>query len=112
MTQISIDLIVGPLHADDCNLVTHSQRPLQLLIDCSPSACDDVGLTISVYKTIIILQTEPGKPFILLSIYVKGKRLEVVDMVVYHGSTLSTSNLLDEQISYKLLKASDVFCKT
>lgn len=49
-----VALIRDLLYTDDCDLVTHSERDLQLLMDCFSITSDGFGLTIRLKKTVVM----------------------------------------------------------
>ena len=73
-----VALIRDLLYADDCDLVSHTERGLQLLVNCFDSACDTFGFSINIPKTKVMFQPAPGNPFIKPTIFVKDKLLDVV----------------------------------
>lgn len=64
-------------------------------------ACGELGLTISLKKTVVMCLTCTRKnlPPQLPSIYANSKKLEIVDTFLYLESTLSINNTLDKEIS-------------
>ena len=106
-----VELIRDLLYADDCDLVAHTERGLQLLVDCFDSACDTFGFTINIPKTKVMFQPAPGNPFIKPSIFVKNKLLDVVKIFVYLGGTVTQTALLDSEISARIQKAAVAFGK-
>ena len=106
-----VALIRDLLYADDCDLVSHTERGLQLLVNCFDSACDTFGFSINIPKTKVMFQPAPGNPFIKPTIFVKDKLLDVVKNFVYLGSTVSQTALLDSEISARIQKAAAAFGK-
>lgn len=66
VTKMFVTFMRDFLYADDCNLITHSEGDLQLLMDCFSVACDGFCLTISLKKTVVMYKPAPVKPVFLL----------------------------------------------
>ena len=85
------------LYADDCDLISHTERGLQLLVDCFVAACDIFGFSVNIPKTKVMFQPAPVNPFLKPAIVIKNKILDVVKTLVYLGSTVSQKTLLDQK---------------
>ncbi|KAI8477889.1 hypothetical protein Bbelb_443750 [Branchiostoma belcheri] len=66
------------LFADDAALASHSEQGLQRLLDCFSSACHEFSLTISIKKTVVMVQNAPCPPLIT----VNDSSLAVVDRIL------------------------------
>ena len=108
-SKVLLTLIRDLLYADDCDLVTHTERDLQYVMDCLSTSCKSFGLTISIDKTKVMYQPAPGKVRVDPSILVEGKHLEVVQKFVYLGSTLNDSCSLDDEIITRVQKGTIAF---
>ena len=97
------------LYADDCDLISHTERGLQLLVDCFVAACDIFGFSVNIPKTKVMFQPAPGNPFLKPAIVIKNKILDVVKNFVYLGSTVSQKAILDCEISARIQKAAKSF---
>ena len=75
-------------------IVSHSERDMQDIMNCFSTACEAFGLTISIKKTKVMFTPAPGAPYIESNIYVRERRLDVVDTFVYLGSIVSQRWLL------------------
>lgn len=104
-----ICLVRDLLYADDCDLVAHTIQRIQQFMDRLPHSCKAFSLSISLDKTVVMFQPDPGKKYIEPSIYVDGHRLKIVDSFVYLGSTLNHHCSLDDGKHFGLKKASDTF---
>ena len=82
---------------------------LSSLLLLAVKACDDFGLTISIKKTEVLHQPAPATPYVEPNITVNGQKLAVTDKFVYLGSTLSRSVNIDEEVSYRIARASAAF---
>ena len=100
-TKIRRVLIRDMLFADDAAIVTHSEEHLQTLMDRFSTACNDLGLTISVKKTNILHQGTEHESSILLN----DKRLDVVHRFTYLGSTVTDKLSLDTELDQRIAKA-------
>ena len=110
-TKTFVSLIRDLLYADDCDLVAHSEKDLQAIMNLLSSSCKSFGLTISLAKTKVMFTPAPGIPYSEPNITVDGVRLGVVDKFVYLGSTISKTGSLDEEINLRIQKASISFGK-
>ena len=108
-SKVFVAVVRDLLYADDCDLVSHTERGLQLLVDCFDAACDIFGFSINIPKTKVMFQPAPGNPFVKPVIVIKNKILDVVKTFVYLGSTVSQNALLDSEISARIQKASAAF---
>ena len=97
------------LFADDCALNAGTEPDMQGSVDQFSKACDDFGLTISIKKTEVLHQHAPATPYVEANITVNGQKLAVTDKFVYLGSTLSRSVNIDEEVSYRIARASAAF---
>ena len=106
-TKAYVVLIRELLFADDAALTSHSEKGLQHLVDKLLHACKAFGLTISLKKTNILAQGAESLPVITID----NTELEVVDTFTYLGSAVSSSTLLDAEISFRITKAAAVMAK-
>ena len=97
-TKVSSSLARELLYADDCDIVAHSEDELQCFMNHFVSACNSFGLKINLKKTVIMYDPAPGSPYIEPTIFVEGKKLDIVHSFVYIGSTLSGGCSLDREI--------------
>ena len=110
-STLTISAIRDLLYADDCDLVSHNEADMQRIMDLFSKACSDLGLTISLDKTKVMYSPPPGEVYAEPNIYVYGVRLSVVLEFIYLGSKLHQSCSLDEEITYRISRASASFSK-
>ena len=100
-TKVCEALIRDMLFADDAAVMTHTQRELQLLMDCFSQGCKDFRLIISLKKTNVLGQDIPAPPVITINNY----ELEVIHQFMYLGSTITDNLSLDPEIDKRIWKA-------
>ena len=105
-TKVTLALIRELLYADDCAIVAHSEHDLQQLADSLSTATERFGLTISIKKTEVLFQPARGSTASTPKIKIDGKILNCADSFTYLGSSLSSANSLDKEISTRIAKAS------
>ena len=108
-TKVREDTARDFLFVDDCALNASTESDMQESMDLFAKACDEFGLTISTKKTEVMHQPAPAEPYTEPNITVGSQRLAVVDKFVYLGSTLSRSINIDEEVAYRLARASAAF---
>ena len=109
VTKISKALVRALLYADDCAIVAHSEADLQEMADALSAATKRYGLTISIKKTEVLYQPALGSVGKQPEIKIDNQTLRNVDAFAYLGSTLTSNNSLDKEISSRLAKASAAF---
>ena len=107
--KISKALVRALLYADDCAIVAHSEADLQYMADALSAATKRFGLTISIKKTEVLYQPAPGSVGKQPEIKIDDQILKTVDAFAYLGSTLTSNNSLDKEISNRIAKASAAF---
>ena len=94
-------------YADDCALMSHSADDLQAALSQMTRLYQRMGLQINVKKTEIMqVHVEARDPEI---ISVLGKELENVSCFKYLGSNISANCNLDDEICYRIGKATAAF---
>ena len=66
---------------------------MQKILDLFSKACSDLGLTISLDKTVAMFSPPPGLPYIEPNLFVYGKRLKVV-LELYIRAASCTNRVL------------------
>ena len=108
-TKVNKALVRDLLYADDCAIVAHSAEELQALTDSLSQATKRFGLTISIKKTEVLFQPSKRSLAPVPQIKIDGKVLNNVESFTYLGSSLSSNNSLDKEISSRIAKASASF---
>lgn len=108
-TRIQHSIARDLLFADDAALVAHSESHLQDMIDRLNNTCKAFSLTISVKKTVILVQGIEGP--LDEPIKLDGKPLEIVQKFCYLGSTVTATLSLEEEINSRIGKAATTFGK-
>ena len=91
------------LFADDADLVAHTEKDMQLIMDISSRAYLAFGLTINLKKAKVMYTPPIGQVYVEPNITVEGNRFGVVDSFIYLGSTLRRNDSHDAEISRRLL---------
>ena len=111
-TKCLQELIQEALYADDCALLAHNERDLQMMVDKFSQASKLFGLTINISKTEVLYQpapnTNPQEP----TITIDGTRLKNIDSFKYLGSIISNDAYLDKEIASRISKASQALGRT
>ncbi len=105
-TKCLKDLIMEALFADDCSLMAHSERDLQVMLNHFSEASKLFGLTISLSKTEVLFQPAPNTQNIPPAIHIEDTKLANVDQFKYLGSSISQDGLVDNEIQARICKAS------
>ena len=108
-TKVTSALVRDLLYADDCAIVAHSEEELQQLTNSLSEATKKFGLTISIKKTEVLHQPAKASASSQPDIQIDGKVLNNVDSFTYLGTTLSSTNTLDREISSRVSKANASF---
>ena len=104
--KVTKSLVRDFLCADDCVVVAHSEDDLQRLADSLSADTKRFGLTISIKMTGVMFQPFKGSRASMPEIKIDGKALNNVDSFTCLGSSFSSSNILDKEISNRIAKAS------
>ncbi|CAH1233287.1 Hypp666 [Branchiostoma lanceolatum] len=99
-------LIQEALFADDCALMAHRENHLQVIVDRFLEASKMFGLTISLGKTVVLVQPAPNTTRPLPNITIDTTQLKCVEHFPYLGSTISADGSLDREVSTRIQKAS------
>ena len=79
------------LFADDLALMSSTPHGLQVQIDCVHRVCEELGLTVNIDKTKVMVFRKGGFLGQHEKWFIDGKRLEVVNKYVYLGYTFTTT---------------------
>ena len=88
---------------DDAANVSHDERSLQFMMDRLQWACRLFSLTISVSKTVILVQDMAP------NVTLNGVNLTVVNKFTYLGSVVASTVSHDEEIAGRIDKAATSF---
>ena len=84
------DIAQDFLFVDDCALNASNQSDMQLGMNWSATACNNIGLTITIRKIEVMYQPAPGTPYTEPVITANSQKLAPAEKFVCLGSTLST----------------------
>ena len=108
-TKVHSDTVRDFVFADDCALNATTQTDMQESMNMFSKACTDFGLTISTKKTEVMYQPAPGTPYTESNIKLSGQKLASTDKFVYLGSNLFRAVNIDDEVCYRIARASTAF---
>ena len=100
-SKVQTEVLDEFLSADDMTKGAPTEKKMQKGVNQMSDSCDSYDLTISIKTTEVVYQPAHGKPYKEPTITVKGQRLQVVDMFIYLGSTLSGVVHIDNEVRAK-----------
>ena len=111
-TKTNEDLITELLFADDTALISHDAVTMQRMVDVFSEVASKIGLQINTIKTEVMYQPSPDNIApVEPTIIINGEALKVVQSFKYLGSTLSSDNRADKEISNRIRIACASFGK-
>ena len=105
-TKVTEGLIRELLFADDCTMSCHTQPDLQHMTTKFSNAAKSYGLQISITKTEVMYQPDPGTPYVEPTITIDNLQLLITLQFKYLGSVLSKDAQMDEDIKARISKES------
>ncbi|PIK58516.1 hypothetical protein BSL78_04540 [Apostichopus japonicus] len=97
------------LFADNPASITNNQSDMQEIVDRFSADADLFGLQINSAKTELLYQPKPGKATQEKEITIKGERLTQSNTFTYLGSTISSNNSADVEVSKRVQAACKSF---
>ena len=97
------------LFGDGCALNASTQLEMHSNMDLFAKACENFGHKISTKKTEVLHQPASTALTSEPHLTVNGQRLAAADKFVYLGSTLARSVSIDEEVAYRIARASTAF---
>ena len=101
-------LIRELLFADDRALIAHSAEEMQKIVDAFSDASKKFGLKINIKKAEVLYQSNSTRTR-EEDIMVDGNKLSSVLEFTYLGSTISSDGCIDNEIQWRMAKASAFF---
>ena len=105
-TKTVQNLIIEALFADVCPLMAHKENHLQTIVDRFAEVSRLFGLTISLGKTVVLVQAAPNTILPQPNIATEGVQLKCVESFKCLGSTFSSDGRLDRKIFSRIHTAS------
>nr|VZI29508.1 unnamed protein product [Spirometra erinaceieuropaei] len=99
------------LFTDDCTLNATFEGDVERGLDLFAAACANFGLFIDTQKTVVIPQPLSDADHFAAQIDVSRAQLQVVDNFTYLGCTLSHNTKIDDEVTRRISKASQAFCR-
>ena len=93
------------LFADDSALIAHSAEEMQKIVDALSEASKKFGLKINIKKTEVLYQPNSTRTR-EEDIMVDGNKLNSVLEFTYLESTISSNGCIDDEIQWRMAKAS------
>nr|VZI01508.1 unnamed protein product [Spirometra erinaceieuropaei] len=110
-SRVSTTTVHELLFADDCALNTTSEEEMQRSMDLFSAAYENFGLVINTEKTAVMHRPPPNTVTLhnTPQISVNGTQMQVVENLLYLGSTFSRNTKVDDEAARRILKASQAF---
>nr|VZI05652.1 unnamed protein product [Spirometra erinaceieuropaei] len=108
-TRLSTITIHDLLLADNCELKTTTKVDMQRSMDLSVTGYANFGLTIKTDKTVVTHRPSLNAQHCTPRITVDGNQLKTVNNFVCLGGAPSTSTRIDDEVAYRIFKASQAF---
>ncbi|VDL91081.1 unnamed protein product [Schistocephalus solidus] len=108
-TSVPTTRVHDLLFADDCALNTVTEEDMQRSMDLFSAGCANFGLAICTTETVVMHQLPHSAEYIAPRINVNGTQLKSLETFAYRGSTLSRNTRIDDVVTQRITKASQVF---
>ena len=108
-TKTTEELITELLFADGFDLLAHTEKTLQYIVNRFFDGAKNFGLTISLKKTEVLYQPPPRETYSPPHISIDGTNLNAVEHFTYLGSVISNDARVSKDFDNRLSKANSSF---
>ena len=91
------------LFTNDCALCAGTQEGMHRSTELFANACKNFSLTINFKKIEVLFQPAPGVEY--SEAFVEGHKMTPFEKIVYLGSTLSKSAIIDDEVTLRTSRA-------